>query len=732
MELKNIKQEFVSLDPREDASDDEIDLLQLVLPIWHRKWSILSLVVVVMMLAALITMNMTPIYRATTSLMIDPGASRTSDLEALSGLPGVGNEYLRTQFELLKERELAERVVKALNLTEHPEFDPRQREESKFNPRAMVKLLLPGDVDPAAPDEDAIFDSVVSALMGRTEITPVTNTSLVKINMEMADPALAAEAANALADAYITSQLEARLATSMTVTNWMNDQLAAQREKLQIAEQNLQAYRERENLVDVQGIVTISADELSQMGTRLVDARRARAEAESLYRQVAALKNSGWKRQAEVPAVLSNPLVQQFRTKQAQAQAKVDELSGVFGPLHPEMVAAQAELRAAEVDLQAQVEQVVASIEQQYLLSLANERSLQTSFDENRDVIQQISSKEFELRKLEREVETNQQLYDTFMTRLNEISSTQDFEAINARVIGKAIVPKAPVKPRKALIIVIAGLAAFILAAGLTLLLNRLNNGFKSVRDVEGSLNQPMLGMVPLVKKKNANVARLYDGEDKSFSETIRTLRTSIVLSALEHPRRVLLMTSSVPGEGKSTVGSNLAASLVQFGKVLVIDADLRRPTLHKNFALPVGTAGLANYLAETAALDECIRPVDNVDLMPAGAVPPNPQELLMSPRLGELMSVLRERYDYIIVDSPPCMAVSDAIILSGLVDSVVYVVKANATPIPVAQRGVGQLLQKNAAILGVVLNQVDVKKAQRYGENYEGYYDYYGYSSTS
>lgn len=732
MELKNIKQEFVSLDPREDAGDDEIDLLQLVLPIWHRKWSILSLVVVVMMLAALITMNMTPIYRATTSLMIDPGASRTSDLEALSGLPGVGNEYLRTQFELLKERELAERVVKALNLTEHPEFDPRQREESKFNPRAMVKLLLPGDVDPAAPDEDAIFDSVVSALMGRTEITPVTNTSLVKINMEMADPALAAEAANALADAYITSQLEARLATSMTVTNWMNDQLAAQREKLQIAEQNLQAYRERENLVDVQGIVTISADELSQMGTRLVDARRARAEAESLYRQVAALKNSGWKRQAEVPAVLSNPLVQQFRTKQAQAQAKVDELSGVFGPLHPEMVAAQAELRAAEVDLQAQVEQVVASIEQQYLLSLANERSLQTSFDENRDVIQQISSKEFELRKLEREVETNQQLYDTFMTRLNEISSTQDFEAINARVIGKAIVPKAPVKPRKALIIVIAGLAAFILAAGLTLLLNRLNNGFKSVRDVEGSLNQPMLGMVPLVKKKNANVARLYDGEDKSFSETIRTLRTSIVLSALEHPRRVLLMTSSVPGEGKSTVGSNLAASLVQFGKVLVIDADLRRPTLHKNFALPVGTAGLANYLAETAALDECIRPVDNVDLMPAGAVPPNPQELLMSPRLGELMSVLRERYDYIIVDSPPCMAVSDAIILSGLVDSVIYVVKANATPIPVAQRGVGQLLQKNAAILGVVLNQVDVKKAQRYGENYEGYYDYYGYSSTS
>ena len=727
MQLKNLKQEFLALDQRED--DDEIDLLQLVLPIWHRKWGILSLVVVVMMLAALVAMNMTPIYRATTSLMIDPGASRTSDLELLSGLPGAGTEYLRTQFELLKERELAERVVKNLNLTEHPEFDPRQREPSKFNLRNLIAMALPGDVDPPAPSEEAIFDGAVGALMARTEITPVTNTSLVKINMEMADSKLAADAANELANAYITSQLEARLATSMTVTTWMNSQLDEQREKLQVSEQNLQAFREQENLVDIQGVVTISAEELSEMSTRLVDARRERAEAESLYRQVAALRNSGWQKQAEVPAVLSNPMVQQFRTKQAQAQAKVDELSEVYGPLHPEMMAAQTELRSASVDLQTQVEQIVASIEQQYQLSVANERSLQGSFDENREVIQEISGKEFELRKLEREVETNQQLYDTFMTRLNEISSTQDFEAINARVIGKAIEPKGPVKPRKALIVVIAGLLAFISAAGMTLLLNRLSNSFRSIRDVETGLNQPMLGMVPLVKKGTKNVARLYDGEDKSFSETIRTLRTSIVLSALEHPRKVLLLTSSVPGEGKSTVASNLAASLVQFGKILLIDADLRRPTLHKSFSLPVGTAGLANYLAGTATLDECIHSSDEMDLLPAGAVPPNPQELLMSPRLAKLLDELRERYDYVVVDSPPSMAVSDPIILSALVDSVIYVVKSNATSVPVAQRGIGQLLQKNAAILGVVLNQVDVKKAQRYGESYEGYYDYYGYS---
>lgn len=731
MEFKNLKQEFVSVERRDN--DDDVDLLQLAIPVWHRKWSILTLVALVMMLAALIAMNATPIYRASTTLMIDQGTSRATDFELLSGTPGAGTEYLRTQFELLKERDLAERVVRNLDLAEHPEFDPRQQTPSRLNPGNLFTLLMPEDIDPPQPSEEAIIDSVVNALMHRTQIEPVMNTSLVKISMDMADPKLAAEAANELASAYITSQLESRLATSLTVTTWMNSQLAEQKEKLQASEQRLQTFREQENLVDVQGVSTISAGELSQTGTRLVDARRSRAEAESLYRQVAALRGSGWRRQAEVPAVLSNPLVQQFRSQQAQAQAKVDELSGVLGPLHPDMVAAQTDLRSATSDLKAQVEQVVASIDQQYQLSRANERSLQGSFDENRDAIQQISRKEFELRELQREVETNQQLYDTFMTRLNEISSTQDFEAINARVVGKAITPKSPVKPRKTLIVVIAGLVALVIGIGLTVLLARLSNSFKSVRDIENQLNQPMLGMLPLVNKNKTktNVERLYASEgDKAFSEAIRTLRTSIVLSALEHPRKVLLFTSSIPGEGKSTVASNLAASLVQFGKILIIDADLRRPTVHKHYALPVGSAGLANYLAGTATLDETIHVSgDSIDLIPAGAVPPNPQELLMSPRLSKLMSELRARYDYIVVDSPPCMAVSDAMILSGLVDSVIYVVKSNATAIHVAQRGVGQLLQKNAAILGVVLNQVDIKKARRHGESYEGYYDHYGYS---
>jgi capsular exopolysaccharide synthesis family protein len=375
------------------------------------------------------------------------------------------------------------------------------------------------------------------------------------------------------------------------------------------------------------------------------------------------------------------------------------------------------------------VEQVVASLERQYQLAVVNERSLQHSFEANKGEIQEITRKEFQLRELQRAVDTNRQLYDTFMTRLKETTVAQDFDAVNARIVDRAVVPKDPVKPRKALVVAIAGMLALMIGAGLSLLLEMLNNSFKSREDVESHLNLPVLGILPLTRGRDNLVSLFSAGDDKAFSESIRTIRTSVVLLAIDSPRKVLLVTSSVPGEGKSTVSANLAAALAQLGKVVLIDADLRRPTLRKNFEMPVGVPGLANSVAGTATLAECIQPSElGMDLIAAGSVPPNPQELLSSPRFAELIEQLKKDYDHVVIDSPPTLAVSDSIVLSSLVDSVIYVIKSFSTAIPVARQGVGQLLQKNAAITGVVLNQVDIKKAQRYGSSYGGYYDYYGY----
>lgn len=728
---------------RQDADDDEIDLLKLWQTIWYRKWGIISLVLVVTMVAILAVLAITPIYRAAATLMIEQKGAKVVSIEQVYGLEGAGSEYLQTQFELLKSRALAERVVRQLNLTTHAEFDPRQQPEplidikgllANFDFHKVVPATMPGDLeDPEALTEAEIFDQVTRSFMERVTIAPQGKSQLVQVQVEMADAQTAAIAANALANGFIESQLEATMEMSMTATNWMNSRLGELRTKLKDSEDRLQAFREAENLVDVDGVTTISAAELSLTGDRMIDARRQRAEAESQYRQVQAMRGGGWQRLATIPAVLGHPLIQQFKTEQAKAQAKVEELSKRYGPRHPAMTAARSELSAAEGSLKGQVEQIVAGIERNYQLALANENSLRASFNANKSQIQDISRKEFQLRELQREVDGNRALYDTFMTRLKETAATADLETANARVVDPATVPTEPVKPKKTLIVAIAALLALFAGVGLTLLLDALNNTFKSTEEIENRLNIPVLGILPQMKvQEQRELARMFTADtDKSFSESIRTIRTGVVLSGMDHPHKVMVIASSIPGEGKSTVSVNLAFALGQMERVLLIDADLRRPTLAKSFEFPVGTPGLANLIAGTARLEECIQQVDGIDMICAGTVPPNPLELLSSPRFAKAVEVLKNKYDRIIIDSPPTQAVSDAIVLSTFADSLLYVVKSASTHIPLVEKGVGQLLQNNAPVKGIVLNQVDIKKAKRYGYSYGGYYDYYGYSNT-
>lgn len=722
--------------------DDEIDLLKLWNTIWRRKWSIIALTLVVAMVTVLIVLSVTPIYRASATLLIDQKKANVISIDQVYGLDGSGTEYLQTQFELLKSRSLAERVVNELQLTIHPEFDPRQQEAPLIDIKGWIgnlelNKLIPGAFpedleEDLGPSEEDIFDSVVQAFMKRISLAPQGKSQMVNVQVDMADPRMAANTANRLAQGFIESQLEASMEMSASASAWMNSRLAELRTKLKVAEGQLQEFREQENLVDVGGVSTISAAELAATSNRMVDARSARAEAQSLYEQVQSMKGGGWRKLATVSAVLGDPLIQQFKANEAMAKSKVDELSKRYGARHPAMEAAQSELTAAETSLRGQVEQVVAAIERNYRLAVANERALRSSVDENRAQIQNISRKEFQLREYQREVDTNRALYDTFLTRLRETAATSDLETVNARVVDLATVPKAPIKPRKALIVLLATFLAGLVGVGLTLLQATLNNTFKSTDDVENKLNLPVLGILPLIKKKKRKeIAQLFESDtDKTFSESIRTIRTSMVLSGLNKPHKVMVVTSSLPGEGKSTVAANLAIALGQMEKVILIDADMRRPTLSKNFDFPVGTPGLANVIAGTATLEESVQHACGVDMLNAGAVPPNPLELLSSSRFVELIEGLKEKYDRIVIDSPPTQAVSDALMLGTLANELIYVIKSDDTAIPLAIKGVGQLLQSNVPVTGVVLNQVDMKKAKKYGYNYSGYYDYYGYSN--
>ncbi|GAB6069245.1 exopolysaccharide regulatory tyrosine autokinase VpsO [Thiomicrorhabdus hydrogeniphila] len=730
-----------SLSAPTQENSDVIDLLPLFKTVWRKKWSILGLVFIVMLLTTLVVMSIIPTYRASTTMQIEQQQSKVVSFEQIYGLDS-SSEYLQTQFELLKSRALAEKVVKLLDLTHHKEFDPAQQEPPLIDIKAFIRSLqlsktLPGLVpesfdNPTPPTKAEILDNVVKAFRDRISISPIKKSQLVVINVDMADAKMAAKAANMIGETFINSQLDASMEATVNASKWMNSRLSDLKKTLQAAENKLQAFKDKEGLIDVDGIVTVSANELSAINERLVDARTKRAEAESQYRQVKGIRKDDWKKLASLPAVLSNPLIQTFKTEEAKAQAKVDELSKRYGKRHPAMQSALSDLKASQASLKSQVLQIVAGIQSQYQIASANEYSLNNSVKANKEQIKDISKNEFKLRELQREVDSNRAIFDTFMTRLKETTATSDLDTTNARIVDPAVVPNAPIKPKKALIIIIAGFLAGLFAVFLTLLSNALNNTFKSADEIEAKLNLPVLGILPLVKAKDRRgVAELYIGnENRPFTESVKTIRTSIMLSSIDNPHKVLVVTSSIPGEGKTTVSTNLSISLGEMEKVLLIEADMRRPTMAKTFQLPVGTPGLANLIAGTSELESCIQQVDGVDLMVAGIVPPNPLELLLTEKFKSILEELMTVYDRIVIDSPPVHAVSDAQVLSTFADSLIYVVKSDSTVRDNVAKGVGQLLQNNAPIKGIVLNQVDIKKAQKQGYSYSGYYDYYGYSN--
>ena len=740
---------------------DTIDLLKLWRVAWRAKWNIGCCVLLSSALAMAVVSTITPQYIGSTTLLIKDTTPPLLNFQQTTDKGGPTPDYLQTQLALLQSRELAERVVRKLKLTTHPVTDPRQQPQSWFKPRQWLADLNHGQWLPGlgfltqaatTPTEEDVFNEVTRNFMRHTGVKFVGKSQLIEIQAELPDPQLAAAAANALAQGFLDSQFDTSQKSSLTTTSWMNTRLIELRDNLRKAEDKLQAYREEQGLVDVDGVATISANELQMTGNRMIDARRNRAEAESQYRQVQGLGNGDLSRLSSVPAVLSNPLVQQFQAELAKAQARVEELSGRYGPKHPSLLSARSELRTASDSLRIQVRQVIAGIEHQYRLAVASEEALRKSFNTNKAQIQDISRKEFQLRELQREVDSSRALYETFITRLKETAATSDMDSTKARIIDSAIVPLEASKPRKTRIVAIVALVAGVIGVAVALLFDYLNNTFKSDDTIESTLNIPLLSVVPLVAKKSRRqLARLFDDNDNPrFSETIRNLRTWLMLQNSDTPSQVVLVTSTVPEEGKSTIANNLASSLTSLERVLLIDADMRQPTLSLNFDFAPDSPGLANVIAGTARLEECIRTVGNLDMLTAGNIsPPSldlfssprlpsplanndplrqppPQDLLSSPRLACMLEVLKTRYRHIIIDSPPAEMVSDALLLAQHSDAVIYVVKADSTPVSQVQKYLAMLQQSHAPVFGVVLNQVDLRKARKYGYSHsQTFYNY-------
>ena len=711
---------------------------------WHvvrrQLKKIIALSVVATIIAVLVVLSLTPKFSATTTLLIESEEARILSIEEVYGMSGNSSEYLLTQFEILKSRALAQRVVNELNLINEPEYNPFHKMHGK---NFSLKALIIGDAEP--PTEAEVLAKTVDTFWEFISISPVRKTQLVKISVESESPELAAKASNAVANAYIQSQLEAKVGLTKQAVDWLSERMGGLKDRLNDSENKLQGFRDDNKLVDVKGVGTLIAKELDHITEKLVDARSSRLEYQSTYEQLQAIKELNYESLSDLPVILRNPLVIKLRENESTAELKVSELSKRYGPKHPRMIAAQSDLVAVQHSMLVQMKRLANGIKNDFLTAKVQEKSLGQALKNAKAEVTSINRTEFALSGYVREVKGNRTLYDTFLKRIRETSETGSLQTANARIIDPAVMPQKPVKPKKSLIVALVMVMSLMFGVALAFLLDALDATIKNAEEVDHKLGFGLLGILPLLKTnkdkidvqqspEKAPIRAFVHGDNTGFKESVRTLRTGVTLASLESPVQVMLFTSTVPGEGKTTTSANFSAACGQMEKVLLIDADMRRPTIAKQLNLPANSKGLSNAVAYPDTLDESIHHVEdlNIDVMPSGPIPPNPLELLASKNFQAVLAQLKGRYQKIIIDSAPTHIVSDAAYLSTLVDGVVYVIKADSTNDKLVKSGLKRLDESNARILGVVLNQLDLEKEAKYGGDYSYSYGAYDYSTNS
>ncbi|WP_157314419.1 polysaccharide biosynthesis tyrosine autokinase [Chitinibacter sp. GC72] len=690
-----------------------------------RKWAIILFALTLAAVATAVVFSIAPSYRSTTTVLIESSRQKILSVEEVYSGVSANREYFQTQAEILKSRDLAISTIKALKLWEHPDYDPRLAASKKT---FWSQFLKTQDEEQVSWNEDSLAAAVYPVFEKNLDVELVRLSQLAKISFTSTDPKLAASVPSKLAEVYIESDRDARMQMAQTAAKWLNERLGGLRQKLDASEKALQQYREANGIIslgkEAQGG---AAAQISNTTEQLIAAKMKRAEAENAYRQVTGVKNGDY---SSVPAVITNPQVADAKKLEAEAERKVSELSQRYGTEHPRMVQAEAELKAARANAKRQVDAVVGSLRQSYQAALGTEQAIAGVLGQARGNVSNLNRKEVQLGVLEREAAANRQVYESFVERAKETSAAQDLQSAIARIVDNASIPLKPIKPKKAQIILMAFLLGLLTAAAAAILLDRLNNTINSSDDVERLLGLPLLAALPLLPKKLAsNNGRLVVEDPKSvYSEAIYTARTGVALSSIDSTQRSLLITSSLPNEGKTTFAANLALSLASTRPTLLIDADLRKPGMARKMGLNPAAKGLTNLVTGTATLSECLQRVPGSDLLCIGTgdAPPNSLEILMSKRFAELLAQLNEQFEMIVIDAPPVGLVSDPLVLAPLCTNTIFVARAQETAHPLAKKSLARISQAGGHIMGVTLSHLDFKKAERYHGQY-GTYGQYG-----
>jgi capsular exopolysaccharide synthesis family protein len=706
------------------------DRLAIIVKHWKAAVTIAILVIAAMMYQTYTTIAL---YRAQARIQIDEEQTTAqTDFKQPELVYSDPEPYYQTQYKILQGRDLALRAVRRLKLENVPEFSgkgPTPPALAQLIATVKAKVTAPFRSEAVAPKPSAPAGPVnenqqADAFLGRVQVVPVRGSRLVDVFFVSADPQFAARAVNVLAEEYVNQNLEFRLQNTDKTLQWLTDEVAKQQNVVQTSERMLAEYRENQNALSLEDRQNIIVSRLNQVNDAAAKARTDRIQKETVYNQVVAAKD-----RETLSTIASNPFVQQLKARIVDLERERSRLSERYGEKYPDVQRVNAQIADAQRQLDEEVDKNVQAIKADYQASVEAEKQFGKELDQQKEQATDLNRKSIDYSVLQREAESNRQVYESLLQREKELRVVSNSRANNVRLLDRAEVPGGPFTPntqRAWMMALLFGLGIGIAAA---FAIDYLDDTVKTPEDVTWRLHLNFLGLVPKVHGERHPL--LSGPVPHDFGEAFRALRTALVASSGTDATRLIAITSTQPLEGKTTTAVNIALALAIGGaRVLLIDADMRRPSLHKAMRLP-NDRGLAELLSGKARMREVVQRCGDPNLLviPAGHTPPNPSELLASDRMRAFLHQLTTGpFDWVIIDTPPVLAVTDAVVLAPLVHSVSFVVGAEMTRWRLAERAIETLQAGHPRSIAAILNRVDFDRnryyySRYYGHQYKSYY---------
>jgi len=722
-----------------EFSAQESALGEYIRVLLKRKWTVLACLLSIFSLVAIASLKMTPIYEASGSIAIN---KPDSGLVNFNNSPTFSLDYydpteLETEVKILQSDLLALQVVRELGLDRRPEFGGNTP-------------ALPSSLD-LAPDplqaDSARTSGLLTGFKGSLKVTLAPNTHIIEVHYRNPDKDLAAKVVTTLMNTYVENNFKARFESTMQASDWLSKQLVDLQMKVETSQEKLVRYQKEHEILGIdekQNIITSKLDELNKA---LTTAESDRMDKEAVYRLIengdldAIASAAGGLEETGTGTQSASALLENLRTRQADLKIQAADLNTQFGPSYPKLAQLNSQLREVDSQIRAELKKVAGKVHGQYMTALQRENMLHEALEKQKQEANKLNESAIEYSLLKRDVETNRQLYEGLLEKLKEAGVSAGLRSNNFRIVDVARVPTSPIEPNIPRNLAFALMLGLTSGVGLAFLLEGLDNTVRTTEQAQLISGLAPLGMIPMgsrTAREGANAKRLVIATSKEavelitqvrpqsqMAESYRALRTSLLLSNLGAPPKVIMVTSALPQEGKTTTSINCAVVLAQKGvRVLLIDADLRRPSIHKTLGLGP-RSGLSNVLTGSATLQQAITraPVlPNLSVLPAGTPPPNPAELLASTNMRDVLLELREQYDHIVIDTPPTLSVTDAVVLSPRADAIVLVIRSGQTTKQALRRSRDVLMQVNAKVSGVLLNAVDLSSP-----DYYYYYEYQG-----